>query len=150
MASCPGLLDTRPWPFGAAGRLPLWLGFDPADIPGMSPPPPGAPGADGAVDGAPRVAIHLFVSPDSPSCAAALRNIERALVGVERSEVELKVFDVSEHPGPAADAHVCFTPTLVIRAVDQPPTWIFGALTDTEVLNEHLEVAGVQRAPRGD
>jgi len=130
--------------------LPLWLGFDPADIPGIPPPPPGAPGADGAVDGAPRVAIHLFVSPDSPSCAAALRNIERALAGVERSEVQLKVFDVSEDTGPATDAHVCFTRTLVIRALDQPPVWIFGALTDTEVLNEHLEVAGVQRAPRGD
>ena len=152
MATFPGILDTTRGPFGGWGRLPLWHGFNPADIPeAPPPPPPGAPGADGAVDGAPRVAIHLFVSPDSPSCAAALRNIERALVGVERNEVQLKVFDVAEHPGPAADAHVCFTPTLVIRALDQPPIWIFGALTDTEVLNEHLEVAGVQRAtPRGD
>jgi len=150
MATCPGFLNTTPWPMGAGGRLPLWHGFDPANIPDGPPPPPDEPRPDGAADGAPRVAIHLFVSPDSPSCAAALRNIERALVGVERSEVQLKVFDVAEHPGPAADAHVCFTPTLVIRALDQPPIWIFGALTDTEVLNEHLEVAGVPRTPRGD
>jgi hypothetical protein len=57
---------------------------------------------------------------------------------------------VSQHPGRAADAHVCFTPTLVIRAADQPPIWIFGALTDTEVLTEHLEVAGVPIIPRGN
>ena len=150
MATLPGFLDTTPWPFGAWNPLPLWHGLNPSDIPEAPPPPPGAPGADGGVDGAPRVAIHLFVSPDSPSCAAAVRNIERALLGVEQSEVQLKVFDVAEHPGPAADAHVCFTPTLVIRATDQPPVWIFGALTDTEVLNEHLEVAGVQRPARGD
>jgi hypothetical protein len=94
--------------------------------------------------------IELFVSPESPSSTAALRNIERALVGVRREVVRLDICDVSADPGRAEDAHVCFTPTLVIRAGDQPPIWIYGALTDAEVLTEHLEVAGLQRPAPGD
>lgn len=152
MAAYPGMLGATPWPFAAVWKgRPFWESLGPADpLPNASPGPAGAPGADAAADGASRVAIQLFVSPDSPTCVAALRNIERALVGVKPEDVRLEICDVSRDPSRAADAHVCFTPTLVIRATDQPPIWIFGALTDTEVLNEHLEVAGVQRGARGD
>lgn len=149
MATCPGFAGSLVWPFPTV-RLPPWLGLSPADTPEKPKTAPGGPGDGAAGDGSPRLSIELFVSPESPTSAAALRNIERALAGVERELVRLEIYDVSEHPGRAADAHVCFTPTLVIRAADQPPIWIFGALTDTEVLSEHLEVAGLQRAPRGD
>ena len=150
MATLPGIPSATPWPFGAVWGRPFWEELSPADLPGAAPSPTGAPRVHAAGDGSARVAIELFVSPDSPACAAALRNIERALVGVQNGDVRLAICDVSVHPGRAEEAHVCFTPTLVIRAGDQPPIWIFGALTDTEVLNEHLEVAGVERLPRGD
>jgi hypothetical protein len=144
-------ITATPWPFEAVwGRPPFWEGLSPADRPDGSPCSTGTPRVHAAGDGSARVAIELFVSPDSPACAAALRNIERALVGVPNGDVRLEICDVSVNPGRAAEAHVCFTPTLVIRAGDQPPIWIFGALTDTEVLNEHLEVAGVERPSRGD
>jgi hypothetical protein len=119
-------------------------------VPETKAPPPGAPGDGADAAGAPTVSIELFVSPDSPASAAARRNIERALVGVHGNSVRLEVCDVSVQPERAALAHVCFTPTLVIRVADQPPTWIFGALTDAEVLSEHLEVAGLDCRPRGD
>ena len=149
MATCPGFPGTLPWPFPAV-RLPFWLGLSPADIPPKPKTAPTAPGDGAAADASPKVWIELFVSPESPTSAAAMRNIERALVGVERDVVRLEICDVSADPGRAADAHVCFTPTLVIRATDQPPIWIYGALTDAEVLTEHLEVAGLQRPARGD
>ena len=152
MAAYPGILGLTPRPFGSRwDGQPFWEILSLGDaLPERPPLEGGAPGPQSAADGSPRVAIQLFVSPDSPTCAAALRNIERALVGVQRDHVRLEICDVSEHPTRAAEAHVCFTPTLVIRATDQPPIWIFGALTDTEVLTEHLEVAGVQRSVRGD
>ena len=154
MAAYPQIIDTPPTP----RYVPLW------DSPsfweslrlGDTVPDP-TRGREGDVTGSgpgaaagPRIAIQLFVSPESPTCAAARRNIERALAGVEQRDVRFEICDVSEQPHRAAEAHVCFTPTLLIRAADQPPVWIFGALTDTEVLTEHLEVAGVQMAPRGD
>jgi KaiB-like protein len=150
MATCPGFANALPWPFPTI-QLPIWLGLTPADAPDKKPPAPPAPPGDGAASPAgPRVSIELFVSPESPTSSAALRNIERALVGVQRDLVRLEICDVSTDPGRAAEAHVCFTPTLVIRAADQPPIWIFGALTDAEVLSEHLEVAGLQTPARGD
>jgi hypothetical protein len=118
MATCPGFLGVTRWPFGT---LPFWQGLGPADVPETPPPPPGAPGDGAATDGSPRVSIELFVSPESPTSAAALRNIERALVGLQPGDVRLEIFDVSVHPGRAAEA-----------------------------LSEHLEVAGLPRAPRGD
>jgi circadian clock protein KaiB len=151
MAAYPGIMGTAPWPFGVVwGGEPFWRGLSPAEPPDAPPPRAHAAGNGADTDGAPRVSMELFVSPDSPTCAAALRNIERALVGVQPDQVRLEICDVSQHPGRADEAHVCFTPTLVIRAADQPPIWIFGALTDSEVLTEHLEVAGLQPAPRGD
>jgi hypothetical protein len=149
MATWPLFPDVTRWPSGTRAS-PVWRGLAPGDLPETPPVPPAAPGDGAAADGSPRVSIELFVSPDSPTSAAALRNIERALVGVERDAIRLDVCDVSVHPGRAAEAHVCFTPTLVIRSTDQPPIWIFGALTDAEILSEHLEVAGLQRSPRGD
>ena len=152
MAAYPGILGTTRWPSGPLWDIgSFWHGFLPADAAqDGSASPDGARPADTAADGSPRVAIQLFVSPESPTCAAALRNIERALVGIQPGDVRLEICDVSVHPSRAADAHVCFTPTLVIRATDQPPIWIYGALTDTEVLTEHLDVAGVQRIARGN
>jgi hypothetical protein len=154
MATDAGVLGSIgiPWRGPVWTSLPFWEGLHPTEPEREKPAPPPGDGADGAAAPAvsPRVAIELFVSPDSPTCAAALRNIERALVGVDRRDIQLMIWDVSEHPIRAADAHVCFTPTLVIRSGGQPPVWIFGALTDTEVLNEHLEVAGVQGSVPGD
>jgi hypothetical protein len=152
MAAYPGILGTTPWPAGALWDIrSFWHGLDSAEsLPEGTVAPEGTRGPDPAAGGAPRVAIQLFVSPESPTCAAALLNIERALLDVHREDVRLEICDVSVQPGRAAEAHVCFTPTLVIRATDQPPIWIYGALTDTEVLNEHLDVAGVQRIARGN
>jgi KaiB-like protein len=149
MASCPGFAGALPWPFPTV-HLPLWLGLSPADKPEKPIPGPAIPGDGAAAEASPKVSIELFVSPESPTSSAALRNIERALVGIERDLIRLEICDVAEDPGRAAEAHVLFTPTLVIRAADQPPIWIFGALTDAEVLSEHLEVAGLQRPVRGD
>jgi hypothetical protein len=152
MAAYPGIAGSTPWPAGALWDLGwMWKSLDPAESQrDPMAPSDGASGPQAAADGSPRVAIQLFVSPESPTCAAALRNIERALLDVQGGQVRLEICDVSVHPSRAAEAHVCFTPTLVIRATDQPPIWIYGALTDTEVLNEHLDVAGVQRIARGN
>ena len=147
MATCPGFPGVTPW---TPAMLPLWRGLSADEAPEVPPPPPAARGNGTATDGAPRVSIQLFVSPESTTSAAALRNIERALSGARPDSVRLEVCDVSVHPARAAEAHVCFTPTLVIRAADHPPIWIFGALTDAEILSEHLEVAGVLRPPAGD
>lgn len=154
MSAYPQLIDTplssRYVPFW--DTLPVWESLRPGE-PAPNPKRPRGGEDMGPADGAsasPRIAIQLFVSPESPPCAAALRNIERALLGVEQRDVRFEICDVSEQPHRAEEAHVCFTPTLLIRAADQPPVWIFGALTDAEVLTEHLEVAGVQRAPLGD
>jgi len=149
MATCPGFTGALAWPFPTIG-FPLWLGLSPADVPPKPKAAPPAPGDGAAAEAAPKVCIELFVSPDSAASAAALRNIERALVGVQRDDVRLDICDVSSDPGRAAEARVCFTPTLVIRATDQPPIWIYGALTDAEILTEHLEVAGLQRPAAGD
>ena len=154
MTAYPQLIDTTPWsryvPFWDS--LPVWESQRPGEpAPDRKRPPDGeGMGLGDGASASPRIAIQLFVSPESPTCAAARRNIERALAGVEQRDVRFEICDVSEQPHRAAEAHVCFMPTLLIRAADQPPVWIFGALTDTEVLTEHLEVAGVQMAPRGD
>jgi len=148
MATCPGVTGALPWPFPTV-RFPFWLGLSPTDVPPAK-APPGPPGNGAAADAPPKVSIELFVSPESPTSKAALRNIERALAGVQRDVVRLDICDVSADPARAAEARVCFTPTLVIRATDQPPIWIYGALTDAEVLSEHLEVAGLQGPARGD
>jgi hypothetical protein len=153
MTAYPQLIDTPPSPrYVPVWDLPFCEGLRLVDpLSGSKHHPDGdATGPAAGATASPRVAIQLFVSPDSPTCAAARRNIERALGSVEQRDVRLEICDVSEQPHRAAEAHVCFTPTLLIRAADQPPVWIFGALTDTEVLTEHLEVAGVQITARGN
>lgn len=92
---------------------------------------------------APPVEVVLFVSPGSPACERARECLESLLAGFSAEQVRFEVSDVSVDVERAERAHVAFTPTIVIRAKDQPPAWIFGALTDVAPLREHLGRAGL-------
>lgn len=95
---------------------------------------------------APRpVELVLYVSPASPACARARRNIQELIARLEGAKVELAICDVSEDADQAEADRILFTPTLVVR---RPLlTWIVGDLTNREEVLRVLRSVETEEKP---
>jgi CheY-like chemotaxis protein len=92
-----------------------------------------------------RVELVLYISASSPSSLKALRNLQNILAGFDPSQVSFVVCDLSlGYPDGAAQDRVAFTPTLVKR-LPTPKVWILGHLDNTQLVEDLLHDAGVDR-----
>jgi KaiB-like protein len=91
------------------------------------------------------VELVLYVSPSSPACARAQRNIHELIARLGVSNVDLDVRDVSEDAERAEADRILFTPTLVVR---RPLlTWIVGDLTNGEDVLRVLQSVETEEEP---
>lgn len=93
------------------------------------------------------VDLVLYVSPDSPPCARALRIVRELLSRYDAGLVNCTICDVTKEPEMAAAARVSFTPALVKRS-PPPAVWILGALTKPERIDDLLRTCGVSAGGR--
>lgn len=106
--------------------------------------------SEGAVDGdgespprhSHRVELVLYVSPSSPACAQARRNLESVLAAFDPAQIKYSVCDLVRDPMAGEPDGVAFTPTLVKR-YPSPRTWVLGNLRETEVVGDLLRACGV-------
>ena len=97
------------------------------------------------VEARPPVELVLYVSPGSPACARAQRNIQGLIARLDASRVGLDVCDVSEDAERAEADRILFTPTLVVR---RPLLiWIVGDLSNAEEVLKVLRSAETEEAP---
>jgi CheY-like chemotaxis protein len=108
-----------------------------------APPAPAAVLDPSAI--AERVALTLYVSPESPPSIKARRNLEKVLRGFPAAAIEFEILDLGQEPARAERDNVVFTPTLVKRH-PQPRVWILGDLSDAAVVTDLLRLCGLEPA----
>lgn len=91
-----------------------------------------------------RIALVLYVAPQSPASARALHNIETLLRDYDGSQVTLTVRDVAAEAAHAEDDRVIFTPTLIVR-VGGSTSRVLGDLVDLSALTSVLTIGGLEK-----
>ncbi len=86
--------------------------------------------------------LRLYVAGQTPSCVAALRNLERICKEHLGASYRLEVVDLLVHPRLAAGDQILAIPTLV-RRLPEPVRTIIGDLS-----NEERVLVGVDLRPR--
>jgi CheY-like chemotaxis protein len=87
--------------------------------------------------GGSRAHFVLYVSPNSPASARALRIFHDLLAAVPPARVSFETCDVSKAPDRAEADRVVFTPTLV-KVSPEPRAWVVGDLTNPGIVGEIL------------
>jgi KaiB domain len=91
-----------------------------------------------------RIELVLYVSSASVTSLQARRNLERVLLGFDRSQVHYSVCDLVGDPLAGAEDGVAFTPTLV-RKYPEPRLWVLGNLRESEIVADLLRASGVDQ-----
>ncbi|HSG88960.1 MAG TPA: circadian clock KaiB family protein [Pseudomonadales bacterium] len=81
--------------------------------------------------------LVLFIGGPSAASARAEANLRAALEALDQPS-QLRIVDVLDDPGPAMDAGVLLTPTLVISAPG-PVRMLVGDLSRRELLDGYLK-----------
>jgi circadian clock protein KaiB len=87
--------------------------------------------------------LRLYVTGKSGHSVAAIRNLERLCAEELKSDYEIEVIDVLEHPQLAEDEKILATPTLV-RRLPTPMRKIIGDLSRLDQV-----LIGLDLVPRG-
>ena len=83
--------------------------------------------------------LKLYVTGNTPRTERAIANLRRVCDEELRSEYELEIIDVMEHPQKAEDDRILATPTL-IKQLPPPLRRIIGDLSNKEKVLLGLEV----------
>jgi len=89
-----------------------------------------------------RVELVLYVSPASPACVQARRNLEQLLEKFDVSQVRFSICDLGREPTAGDADRIAFTPTLVKR-YPEPKMWVLGNLREPQIIADLLRACGV-------
>jgi hypothetical protein len=101
-------------------------------------------GFDGAGATEDRVVLHLYVSPDSASCAKAVVALQQMLAMFPPRAFTVRIVDVSTDIALAEQHQVLFTPTLMMQDRDGRATRVLGDLSSADLLVDLLRGRGLE------